>query len=86
MAPPLNYLDVPCGHIPTPEEKERDRDYLGCFSLRGEACVWAKRFDGATDPLIHSERVEAFAALAAPSAAPIDTETFDRDVLETGLI
>ena len=78
-------LQQPCTHIATPQERNRDQHYLGCNAAPGQACLWAIRYDGLTDPPFHSERIEAGAN--QPSLNPtLDPEAFRAAVLETGLI
>lgn len=77
----MNYLDAPCGHAPTPEEKDRDSSYLGCFAKEGEPCLWARRFDGVADPEAHSERIETFAEMNR-NGSTISTEA----ILDLGLV
>ena len=81
---PNNFLDQPCFHLATSEEQQRDPMYQICGAEAGEACIWARRYDGVADPHLHSERLEA-----AMGPAPVDPESrrrFDEEVLATGLV
>ena len=77
----LDPLQQPCGHAPTPEEQNRDRDYLGCMVAIGQPCLWAKRFDGVPDPAFHSERWEL---AAQPAGLPATCANIDAVILADG--
>ncbi len=91
---PIDPLQIPCFHIATPQEQDRDPDFLACKAGPGQPCTWAGRYDGVTDPLFHAERLEAAAAAQATLATAnqaelhfaLATETFREAILDTGLV
>ncbi len=88
-AVPAQPWATPCSHGPTPEEVQRDPSYLGCTARAFEPCVWARRWDGVTDPAYHSERFEAaqaFAVMASRQEAQPPYHLTDAEVLATGLV
>lgn len=78
-------LRFSCPHNATAEERERDPLYLFCNAAPGEPCRWSRRFDGLADPAFHSERLEAAIPQSASASTPSHA-TFDRAVLETGMV
>ncbi len=78
-------FDYPCPHIATPEERQRDPEYLFCNASAGHPCHWAARFDGLPDPAHHTERLEA-ALRAAPADSTQSRATLEADISETGLV
>lgn len=80
----LDPFQQPCTHAATPEEQQRDPDYRGCFAPAGTWCTWARRRDGITNPVYHSERWELAAQPAGEPVSRIDPAQINAYVLADG--
>ena len=78
-------LQLACPHIATPQEQDRDPNYLSCNADPGQPCVWSARYDGLSDPPFHAERLEA-AAAGTDLRDILNPEAFREAVLNTGLV
>ena len=78
-------LHLPCLHLATSQELERDPGYQACAAQPGQPCTWAQRFDGFTNPTFHTERLESAANNLTPGS-PLDINAIREAVLASGLV